>query len=148
MRKMIALFLVFLMLSASASAMVTVEQLDELSKAEKSILKINIETALANKKSGKSGEKYSSILKMDLMELSIEELNWMHDYLIGETGISFDGHIQNLPEKYGIKIVESDEVFSSENRLQFCLFSTVSDVCRTIGTIVQNNNPEITLEAD
>ena len=148
MKKIIALALVLLMLPVAAFATVTPEQLDELSEADKTILKFNVGVAIVNKESGEGGEKYSYHLKMDLMKLPIEELNWIYDYLNGATEAPFDGDIQTLPEKYGVEIVPSEEVFMSDKRVEFCLFSTASDVCRALGMATQNNNPEIAFAVD
>ena len=130
MKKLIALFLVILLLPSIAFAEVTPEQLDDLSEADRTILLFNVGVAIARKESGEGGQKYSYHLDMDLMKLSIEELYWMYDYLNGTTSLPFDGHIKSLPEQHGIEITPSDEVFATDKRLQFCLFSTVSDACR------------------
>ena len=148
MKKLIVLFLVILLLPSIAFAEVTPEQLDDLSEADRTILLFNVGVAIARKESGEGGQKYSYHLDMDLMKLSIEELYWMYDYLNGTTSLPFDGHIKSLPEQHGIEITPSDEVFATDKRLQFCLFSTVSDACRALEFAVQNNNPEITFTPD
>lgn len=143
MKKIIVLMLAFLLIPVAAFAEVTVEHLDVLSDAEKTILKFNVGIAIANKENGDSEEMYSHHLKIDLMDLSSEELHWMFDYLSGDVTNPFDGHIPTLPEQYGIEIVPSKEVFTKDDRVAFCLYSTISEACRVLEMAVQNHNPEI-----
>ena len=144
MKKIVALVLVFIMLSVSALAAVTCEQLDVLSDADKIILKANVGIAIANKENGKDIEKYSYHLKMDLMELSIEELNWIYEYLNSGTNPKGDElQEETALSRHGIEIETSDEVFTTDERLVFCLYMTVAHVCDQLGLAVQTHNPEI-----
>ena len=52
MKKLIALFLVILLLPSIAFAEVTPEQLDDLSEADRTILLFNVGVAIARKESG------------------------------------------------------------------------------------------------
>ena len=147
MKKTIAIVLAFLLIPVAAFAEVTTEQLDELSYADKAILKFNVGIAIANKENGGGKERYSHHLKIDLMDLSAEELHWMFDYLSGDVTDPYDGYIQTLPERYGIEIVPSKEVFAKDGRVAFCLYCTISEACRVLGMAVQNHNPEIYFDA-
>ena len=80
-KKIVALLLVLSLLFASAFAEISLDMLDALSYAERTILKINLDIAIANKKKGAGGSNYSYQLGIDLMELSIEELQRIRDYI-------------------------------------------------------------------
>lgn len=149
MKKIIALALVLLMLPVVAGAEISTDKLDGLSEAEKAILLFNVGTAIAKKETGEGGQKYSYHLDMDLMKLPLEELFWLYDYLNGETDLPHDGPQEDTALlRHGIEIEASDECFTKDNRLVFCLFSTVSDVCRQLGLATQTNNSEISFDPE
>lgn len=147
MKRIVALVLVLLILPVVAGAEISTDKLDSLSEAERTILLFNVGTAIAKKETGEGGQKYSYHLDMDLMKLPLEELFWLYDYLNGETDLPYDGPQEDSALlRHGIEIEASEEQFTSDNRLVFCLFSTVSDVCRQLGLATQSNNPEISFD--
>lgn len=148
MKRFLALLIVMLVMPFSAFAAVTKDQLDNLSEGEKAILGICVRVVIANKENGNDKEMYFPYLNVNLENLSIEELQWINDYLQGATTLPSTGQSHSLLEKYGIIIKPSGEVFKKDMQVQFSLFSTVSNACRAIGKTVQNSNPEIAFDAD
>lgn len=147
MKKIIALVIVLLMLPIEAGAEISTEMLDSLSEAEKTILLINVGTAIAKKETGEDGQKYSYHLDMDLMELTLEELSWLCEYLNGETNLPYESPQEDSAlTRHGIEIDASDEQFKKSDRLAFCLYMTVADVCDKLGFAVQTHNPEVNFE--
>jgi len=64
---------------------VTKEQLDKLTESEKSTLSAEVEIAYRFKQAGSSKARYSSVLDIDLSELSLDELKEIRDYLNGNS---------------------------------------------------------------
>lgn len=149
MKKIVALVIVLLMMPIAAGAEISTDKLDSLSEADRTILLFNVCTAIAKKETGEDGKKYSHHLDVDLMKLPIEELLWLYDYLNGETDLSYDSQQEESALlRHSIEIEANDERFTSDDRLVFCLFSTVSDVCRQLGLATQSNNPEISFNPE
>ena len=91
MKKIVVLVLILLLAACSAFAEVTTEQLDSLTPAEKTMLKINLDVAIIRKENNSVGPMNSYSLGIDLMELSIEELQWMRNYISGEADADTPG---------------------------------------------------------
>lgn len=149
MKKLISLLLAVLLLFGSALAEISTETLDGLTEADRTILLFNVNTAIARKENGDDSEKYSYHLNLDLMDLPLEELYWLFDYLHGETDEAYTGPQEETPlTRHGITVTPSAEVFKDDTRLTFCLYSTIAETCRALENVTQVNNPEIVFDAD
>lgn len=147
MKKLLAVLLALLLLAGSALAEIPYSRLEGLTEADRTILTFNVNLAIKAKENGETKGKYSYHLNMDLLDLSLDELLWLFDYLHGNADLPLDAE-ESILSRYGIQITVSDEVFTKENRLVFCLFSTLNQTGRALGYVTQVNNPEIVLEPD
>ena len=108
MKKIIAIMMLalFFALSVMAKAEVTKDMLDNLTDSEKSSLKAEIAIALITGKAGIHTSHYSSILDIDLSDLSVDELKGIQDYLSGEQNEdSNDGDTLVGAELCGFKLL-------------------------------------------
>ena len=148
MKKLFSLILALLFLPVIALSEIPYDQLAGLSKAQKTILSFNVDIAIARKENGGNSGMYSYDLNMDLMDLSLEELRWMFDYLHGNADLPDQPKKETILSRHGIEITESREIFTKENRLVFCLYSTIAQTGRKLGYVMQVYNPEISLDVD
>ena len=147
MKKLLSVLLALLLLAGSALAEIPYNRLEGLTEADRTILTFNVNLAIEAKENGDTKEKYSYHLNMDLMDLSLDELLWLFDYLHGNADLPLDRE-ESILSRYGITVTVSDEVFRKDDRLAFCLFSTINQAGRAMEYVTQVNNPEIVLEPD
>ncbi len=126
--------------SIIASAKYDMNNLNNLSDAQKTILRI--ELSVFNPEKNPDGEKYNSILGVDLYDLSKDELNEIIDFLNEE-----DTAVEIETETH-IDFDVFDGQLTSEGSAQFQLYSTVNSACRELEYMTQTQNPEISFDAD
>ena len=84
MKKLLCLLLALILVPITAFAVPSADELDALTDAEKYMLRLNVEIAIAGKKCGSEKPVYSYSLHTDLSTLTLQELQWMLDCLSGE----------------------------------------------------------------
>lgn len=118
--------------------------IDSMSEAAKTILRINVGIAIANKEAGEASNVEVSLGGLDrinLSDLSLEKLEWIKAYI--EDGTT-------SPEPKATPAFDIDvytEQFSTEMRVQFCLYEAIQELSRSLEWYVtQNNNPEVSFD--
>lgn len=147
MIKVMTIIIAILLIPSAALSEVTAQQLDNLSDADIQILRISIILALDGKEDGTVRKLYSYQLDTDLMKLSLEELEWIKEYIDGDDS-SIVEEQPPIYEKYGIAIVEYPCDFGNDKSACFSLYNVVADICKMLGCTVQNHNPEVSLNAE
>ena len=98
---------------------VTKEQLDKLTVSEKRTLSAEVEIAYRAKQAGSSKARYSSVLDIDLSELTSDELKEIKDYLNGNSGYSLSGST-SLKNRQAVGLISTEDFLFSFN---FCAAS-------------------------
>ena len=118
--------------------------IDSLSDAEKNILQIVVGTAIANKEKGVTSDVEFSLGGLDrinLSSLSLEKLEWIRSYIEDANTLQ---QPQVTPE-FDIEVYT--ESFSSETRVQYCLFEAAQELSSSLEWYVtQNHNPEVSFD--
>lgn len=98
---------------------VTKEQLDKLTESEKSTLSAEVEIAYRAKQAGSSKARYSSVLDIDLSELTSDELKEIRDYLNGNSDYSLSDST-SLNDRQAVILISTEDFLFSFN---FCATS-------------------------
>ena len=120
MKKLLALILVFLLIPYTSFAEITAEQLDKLSKAERTVLKLSLSAKLVSLKSVGDGV-HSVVISGVEYDLSLEEMQWIVDYLSGTKTGTASADTKQEPE-----LAETPYEWMSENNYNFPIYGTTS----------------------